>query len=594
MKMVPALRALLFCACLTLASITTAQINVTTYHYDSSRMGQNTKETILTPSNVNSTKFGKLFSVTVDGQVYAQPLYLANVSIGGGTHNVVFVATEHDSLYAIDANVGTMYWHISLIPAGGSTVPSSALACSDIAPEVGITSTPVIDTGTHTIYVVTKAKVNGIYVQHLHAIDVVTHAEKFGGPRLIQASGFDAFRENNRPGLVLENGHVIIAWASLCDVTPYHGWIISYKASTLAREAVYNSTPNGGEGGVWQSGAAGAVDSNGNIYFATGNGSFNSTQKNFGNTILKLGPPSAGIFPLVDWFTPHNQSSLNGGDTDLGSGGVLLLPDLPAGSAHQHLLVQAGKEGTIYLIDRSQMGHYCSGCTRDSQIVQEISTGHSIFGAPAFWNNKVYFWGKGDVLKAYSFNANGSGLLSSSPIAKSTISYLFPGATPTISANGNTNGIVWSLDTSGAEANSPAVLRAHNASNVAIEIYNSKQAANGRDNPGGAVKFSVPVVANGKVYVGGKGRLTVYGLLATVATPTFSPAPGTYSGTRTVTLSDATSGATVHCTTNGTTPTSASPVCTTLTVSATKTIKAIGMKSGFVTSAVAVGTYTIQ
>ncbi len=525
MKMGCALQALLFC--LSGGPLAMAQTNVTTYHYDNARSGQNTKETILTPLNVNSTKFGKKFSVFVDGQIYAQPLYMSNLTISGGKHNVVFVATEHESLYAIDADAGTVYWHVSLLPVGGSTVTSSELGCTDISPQVGITGTPVIDSSTNTIYVLTKAKVNSTYVQYLHALDVISHAEKFGGPVLIKASvagsgdgsvggriSFNAFFEHSRPGLLLENGHVIIAWASHCDNTPYHGWIMSYKASTLAQEAVYNTTANGSDGGIWQSGSAGAADSNGNIFFVTGNGSFSSSQSNFGNTILKLGPPSAGKFPLADWFTPYNQASLNGGDTDLGSGGVLLLPDLPVGFTHQHLLVEASKEGTIYLIDRSKMGHYCSGCTRDSQIVQELTSAlNSNFSTPAYWNNTVYFWAKNDVLKAFSFNADGSGLLSASPIGKSSKSYTFPGATPVISANGTTNGIVWSLDTSASASGGQAVLHAHNALNVAIELYNSNQAANGRDHPGGAVKFTVPTVANGKVYVGCAARLAVFGLL---------------------------------------------------------------------------------
>ena len=525
MKMVSALPALVLCILGTL--IAAAQTNVTTYHYDNARSGQNTKETILTLLNVNPTKFGKKFSVSVDGQIYAQPLYMSNLTISGGTHNVVFVATEHDSLYAIDADTGIVYWHVSLLPAGGSTVSSSELGCGHITPQVGITGTPVIDSSTHTIYVLTKAKVNGTYVQYLHALDVATHAEKFGGPVLIKASvagtgdgsvggkiSFNAFFEHSRPGLLLENGHVIIAWASHCDNTPYHGWIMSYKASTLAQEAVYNTTANGSDGGIWQTGSAGAADSNGNIFFVTGNGSFSSSQSNYANTILKLGPPTSGKFPLADWFTPHNQGSLNGGDTDLGSGGVLLLPDLPAGSAHQHLLVQAGKEGTIYLVDRSKMGHYCSGCTRDSQIVQELPSAlTSNFSAPAYWNNTVYFWAENDVLRAFSFNANGSGLLSASPVGKSARSYAFPGATPVISANGTTNGIVWSVDTSAFASGGQAVLHAHKASSVAIELYNSNQAANGRDHPGAAVKFVVPTVANGKVYVGCTGKLTVFGLL---------------------------------------------------------------------------------
>ena len=385
-----------------------AQVNVTTYHNDNARTGQNTQETILSPVTVNGGQFGKLFSVAVDGWVYAQPLYLSKVNIAGGTHNVLYVATEHDSLYAIDADNGTVYWHINLIPSGGSTVNSfSDLACADLVPEIGITGTPVIDTSTGTIYLVAKSKVDGSLVQYLHAIDVVTATEKFGGPVFIQASvpgtasdgngttvSFSPRLQHQRAGLLLEKGHVVIGWGSHCDISPWHGWVMSYSASTLAQEAAFNTSADGSGNGVWMSGGGLASDSNGNIFFATGNGTWNGTT-DYGDSIVKLGPPSGGNFPVLDYFTPYNQSSLGRGDGDLGSGGLELLPNLPSG---QQLLTQMGKDGMMFLIDRNKMGKYCVNAVpacrgSDTNIVQEIPVATAgVWGTPAYWNGSVY-WG---------------------------------------------------------------------------------------------------------------------------------------------------------------------------------------------------------
>ena len=308
-----------------LATAVWSQINVTTFHYDNARTGQNTQETVLTPANVNATQFGKLFTISVDGYVYAQPLYLANVqNIAGGTHNVLYIATQHDSVFAIDADSGAILWQTSFInPSSGvTTVSDTEVGCTDIVPEIGITSTPVIDTSSGTLYLVVKTNENGQFFQRLHALDVTSGAEKFGGPVVIAATvngvgeggetvSFNPLKQNNRPGLLLENGHVIIAWASHCDKVPFHGWLMSYAASTLAQEAVFNSSPNGGLAGVWMSGDGVAADANGNYYFATGNGSYSgSTSNDYGDSIVQLGPASNGTLPVVDWFTPWNQGSL--------------------------------------------------------------------------------------------------------------------------------------------------------------------------------------------------------------------------------------------------------------------------------------------
>jgi len=523
----PAIGILLFWS-----AVLAAQVNVTTYHYDNARTGQNTQETILTPGNVTSSQFGKLFTVPVDGYVYAQPLYLANVqNIAGGTHNVLFVATEHDSLYALDADNGNTLWQKSFInPPHIATVTSGEVSCGDLVPEIGITSTPVIDQSTGTIYLLTKTNENGVYFQRLHALDILTHAEKFGGPVAISASvngqTFDPLRNSNRPGLLLENGHVVIAWASHCDNTPYHGWVMSYKAGvqptdTMTQEAVFNGSPNGGLAGIWMSGDGVAADSSGNLFFATGNGTYDGlADGDFGDSIMKLGPPSNGAFGILDWFTPWNQQNLSDGDIDLGSGGLLLLPELPAGAAHRDLLVEMGKEGKIYLVDRNGMGKFCSTCTSiDTQIVQEIpgaTTG--IWGSPSYWNGSVY-WGGGndggaaDHVKAFSFNANSSGMLSSSPTSKSTKSFSFSTAAPVISANVNANGILWILDNSSFGSSCCQVLYAYDATNLANLFYDSNQAGNSRDVPGGSVKFTSPMVANGKVYVGSQAGVSAYGLL---------------------------------------------------------------------------------
>jgi hypothetical protein len=509
-----------------LAPRAAGQASVLTYHNDAARTGQNLSETLLTPGNVNQTHFGKKFAQGVDGYVYAQPLYMPNVAISGkGMHNVVFVVSEHDTAYAFDADDNTggnamPLWVTSFLGTGITPMLSSDNGCTDLVPEIGITSTPVIDPMSETIFILAMTKVkNGniiTYHQHLHALDVTTGLERTGSPVEIMAAvagngdgsmngmvSFDPFQENQRSGLALVNGQVIIAWASHCDFDPYHGWVMAYDEKTLKQTAVYNNTPNGSRGGIWQSGDAPAVDAAGNMFLETGNGTFNANKggTEYGDTVQKLSL-SGSTISVGDYFTPSNQKYLENTDLDLGSGGAMLLPDQPG--AHPHLMVAYGKQGVIYLIDRDNMGHYG---TRNN-VVQQFNNTTSMFSTAAFWNGWMYTVGVGGKLKSFAI---ANGLFVTRPTALSTTVFGFTGATPSVSASGMTNGIVWALDNSGYGSGSPAVLHAYLATNVHDELYNSSQAGS-RDTAGPAVKFTVPTVANGKVYVGGQKQLTVYGL----------------------------------------------------------------------------------
>jgi hypothetical protein len=603
-----------------IAGVASGEVSVTTYQYDVSRDGQNSQETVLTPANVNSTQFGKLFSVAVDGYVYAQPLYLANISIGGGTHNVLYVATEHDSVYAFDADSGALYWQVSLIPSGGRTVVGSTdigQGCNDIVPEIGITGTPVIDPGTGTLYVIAKSVVAGQGYQYLHALNVATGTESFGGPVSIVGSvagtdsydptspivTFNALNQNQRAALLLEGSHVVIAWAAHCDYDPWHGWVMSYSASTLTQEAIFNTTPNSSRGGIWMSGAGLAADGNGSIYFSTGNGTWDGTQS-FGDSVVKLGPPQSGSFAVQDYFTPYNQLDFSQNDIDVSSSGLLLLPPLPSPS-NVHLLATDSKIGTIYLLNTSNLGGYCGNltpaCTNsDPQIVQEVigaTTG--IWGAPAYWNGNLYWAGTNDTLKAFAFNTT-TGALSSAPTSETSEVFQFAAPSPTVSANGNTNGILWAVDGSARDSSctngsSCLGLFAYDATNLQNLLYNSMQAANNRDSPGSAVKFAVPVVANGKVYVGAQYQVTAFGELGlTAATPTISPAGGSYATAQSVTIADSTASAAIYFTLDGSIPTTNSPVYSQpIMVADTTTINAVAAATGLSVSPLASATFTI-
>jgi outer membrane protein assembly factor BamB len=505
-----------------------AQVSVTTYHNDNARTGQNTNETILTPAAVQGSSFGQLFQLPVDGQVYAQPLILANVAIGGGTHNVVYVATEHDSLYAFDADTGTQYWQKSFInPPAVKTASNAQIGCGNITKEYGITSTPVIDPSTSTIYAVAQTMESGAFMYRLHALDVGTGAEKFGGPVAIAGSYggivFTPKQQMNRAGLLLENGHIILGWGSHCDHPTYYGWVMSYNATTLAQEAIYNDNLAGTSGqnaGIWMAGGGVAADANGNLYLATGNGDYGPVSQpvDFGDSILKLSPPSNGTFAVADWFTPHDQQTFAKSDGDLGSGGVLLLPDQPAEYTHQQLLVQMGKKGKLYLVDRNNMGHYCSGCKTDTNIVQEITGAtFGVWGSPAYWNGNVYYGNANDSrgsgpVKAFSLYSTVPNLALASQTPE-TFSYSTP--TPSVSSNGASGAVLWVLDNGSFRSRAPTVLHAYDATNLATELYNGSN--HPEDQAGPAVKFSVPTVANGKVYVGTQNSLAVYGISAGVS-----------------------------------------------------------------------------
>jgi len=535
-----------------------AQVSVLTQHNDNSRTGLNPNEKSLNTSNVNTTQFGKLFSLPVDGQVYAQPLYVPNVVFPGNvTHNVVIVATQNDSVFAFDADSGsrTPLWTASLVDWTHSGVPGetpllnapSTLGCSAIKPDVGIISTPVIDATTSptpTIYVVAKSVSGSTYMNRLHALDITTGSEKTQGPVVISAAvtgtgdasqngtlTFNPQYEFNRTGLLLLNGNIYIGFASVCYPTTFHGWIFAYDEASFNQKSVFATTPNGVRGGIWTSGSGMSADSNGFIYAATGDGTYDTTIPitDFGDAILKLSTSingrNNGSLNLSDYFVPYDQANLLTDDTDLGSGGVLLLPDQTGGS-HVHELVQAGKEGRIYLVDRDQMTSnpsapsqeepYCASCSSDPQIVQEspFDTG-AIFGSPAYWNNNIYYWGVGDVLRSIPIS---NGLLNYPGMTTNSSVLGYPGAVPAVSSNGTVAGsaILWAIDATQSSKNGPAVLNAYDASNISNLLWNSSQAANNRDQAGAAVKFATPTIANGKVYIGTSSEVDVFGLLPVV------------------------------------------------------------------------------
>ena len=523
----------------------TTNLAVTTYKNDNAHTGQYPNETVLTTSNVNQSQFGKRVSYPVDGQMYAQPLYLPNLSIGGTVHNVVFAATENDSVYAFDADQTSAVaplWKTSLLPSGATAVPiASVFGCGDLEPIIGITSTPVIDTSTNTLYVVAYSLESGNLVYRLHALDVTTGLDK-SAPIVIQGSvpgtgvgssggtiNFDSNVERQRSALVLANGKIYIAFTSFCDNGNYHGWIFSYSynGSSLQQVNVYNDTPAGQQGGIWGGSAALNTDNNGNFYFMTGNGTFNANTGggDVGDSFVRLNAQ----LQQQDYFTPFNQSCLSAGDQDLGAGGPLLIPSA-------NVLIGGGKEGRIYVVSTTNMGQFtadpnltCNGSAEENRtdidkVQQEFAPGFvgSTFSVPAFWNGPngqyVYFSVNGGPTKAFLWS---NGKLSANPTSITSTSFGFTGGNAVVSSNGTTagTGIVWTI-------NSDSTLRAYDASNLANELYDSNQDIS-RDGMSGYVKYSTPALAGGKVFVGTPANLVIFGLLPSSGpTPTPIPAGG--------------------------------------------------------------------
>ncbi len=504
--------------------------DITTYHYDNARDGLNAQETSLTPANVSSATFGLKAVYAVDGKVDAQPLEVSALALPSGATNVLYVATEHGSVYALNAGSGAQVWKTSVLGSGETT--SDAHNCNQIAPEIGITATPVIDRKqgpNGAIFVVGMSKdAGGKYHQRLHALDLVTGTELAGSPAEITASApgagansqngqvvFDPGQYAARAGLLLLNGTIYVGWTSHCDIQPYTGWLMGYSENTLAQAAVLNLTPNGSEGSIWMSGFGLAADASANIYFLDANGTFDPaftgsgfpTRGDFGNAMLKVSTAN-GTLAVSDFFEPYNTDAESSEDQDLGSGGAMLLPDLTDASGNvQHLIVGAGKDGNIYVASRDNLGKF--NASGDNSLYQQLSRAlpNGAWSGPAYFNNTVYYAGVGDVLKAYAI---GGAKLGAAPASQSATVFAYPGSTPSVSANGTGNGIVWALESG---PGSPAVLHAYDATNLAHELYNSNQAANGRDSFGSGNKFVTPVVANGQVLVGTPTGIAVFGLL---------------------------------------------------------------------------------
>ena len=514
---------LALCICLLSCSFAFSQAQVLTEHNDVVRSGANTNETVLTPFNVNFNTFGKLFTQSVDGYIVGQPLYLSAVKFpDGSTHNVVYVATQHDSVFAFDGdNDQAPLWNTSFInPAAGiTTVPISDYGCGGTAfTEIGIVSTPVIDPLTGTLFVLAKTLENGTYIFRLHALSVTTGADLVP-PAVISAlvstnNGtlqFNPAIQMQRPALLLVNGAIYIGFGSNgCDTYAYNGWLLAYDETSLQQVGAFVTTPNGNKGAIWQAGGGPAADTDGTIFLATGNGTFdaNTGGSDYGDSVLHLSPASRGLI-VLDYFTPYNQQTLATGDLDLGSGGVVLLPDQDA--PHTHELVGGGKEGTLYLVDRDNMGGY--NAADDTQIVQSIPQASSgeLDSVPAYWNGNVYIGGQSDNIKAFSLSND---LLSPQPTSQTSVAAIVPGSV-SVTSEGSNNGILWALPQS-----NPATFYAFDASDLNTVFYTSNQARE-RDKLGSVPKFVAPTVANGKVYIGGTSTLSVYGLL-----PLISPVAG--------------------------------------------------------------------
>jgi hypothetical protein len=573
-------------------------LNFLTYHNDNTRQGANTNEVLLTHANVNAATFGRLLTYPTDGLIIMSPLYVSGLVIPGrGTHNAVFVATENDTIYAFDAdsNAGTnggVLWETNLGPSVSSYDDQfgnrgTGSYYPDITPVVGITGTPVIDLASGTLYVnvhtATTVGSTTTFYHRIHALNITNGTEQayspvvvtnaFPGTGVDGSNGivpFDPRTENQRPGVTLAGGMVYVGYGSYADTDPYHGWVLGFNATNLAQSSAYafNTTPNAtvaafgvnaGEGALWMGGDGLCADTSNNLYFATANGSFseNTNGRDYGDSFVRLSTTNG--LGVADYFTPYNEAELAANDTDLGSGGTILLPDAVGSAAHPHLMIGCGKDGTLRLVDRDNMGHF--NAANDNQIVQEVPG--AITGAwstPAYFNNHIYYQGAGDVMKAFLIT---NGVIRPTPTSEATTTFsaFATGGAPVISANGTNNGIVWATQSDAAGSGGPAVLHAYNADNLAQELYNSSQNL-ARDNPGAAIIMTTPTEMNGKVFVGAQYQLSIFGNSLFLATPVISPAGGLFTNEVTVTLSDATPNSTIYYTLDGTAPTTNSPVYT--------------------------------
>ena len=615
------LLALLFCWSSSLAQ-NAVPVNVPTWRYDTTHVGANTQELALTPSNVNGASFGKLFSLAVDGYVYSQPLYVSGLTMPDGlVHNVLFVATQHDSLYAFDADTNgganaQPLWHASMLAAahgaaaGATTVSNSDIGSLDVVPEIGINGTPAINLATNTLYLVAKTKENGTYVQRLHAINIITGAEQPNSPVVISGAvagtgngssggqlAFSSLWQMNRGALDFYNGHVYIPFGSHGDNGPWHGWLMAYDGSTLAQTAALCFSANGFGNGVWGAGAGLPIDTGGaagRIYLSTGNGTYSTyppltAGAGYGDSIVQVDLANGGLTPS-DAFTPFNQAALSNGDADQGSGGVLMPPD-QAGT-YPHVLIQAGKEGRILVLNRDKMGGYLPGGSYNANALQDIAGQiGGLWSTPAYWNGNVYIWGSGDKAKQFGLS---NGVMSTVPLSTSGVSSAFPGASFVVSSDGPLNGVAWAVKTDDYATNGSEILYAFNPTNLADVLYESD--TNSRDDAGPATKFVVPVVTNGKVYLGAAYQVDVYGLLAgapLTAAPVITPNGGNYAAAgQSVALSSATPSATIYYTLDGSLPTPASPVYTAPMVLQTDTVvRAIASASGYLQSAVSTASF---
>ncbi len=497
---------------------------VATYHNNNARTGANLTETWLTPSNVSVGTFGKRAAITVQGDVFAQPLYVPGVTAGQASHNLIVAATEHDQVYAIDADNHQIVWHADFLGSSGTVTtlsPSDLLTCSAIAPEVGITGTPVIDTTTSTVYVVARTKETQsgqpVFYQRLHALDLATGQDKLT-PTVITSppdpggqfgvAQFDPQLNNQRSALLLANGQVYVAWASHCDFGSYQGWVMSFDATSLQLTGAWTPEPSGTYGGIWMAGSGPASDASGDVYLPVGNGQSDAMTggSNYGDSVVRL-RNSANQISTIDYFIPFDWQMLFNDDLDLGSGGSILLPD-QSGTAHPHLLTVAGKDGTVYLLDRDNLGHWQPG--NDGQVVQTFkSDAQNSLCTPAFWNNNLYFgWLRGPV-EAFRYDPASQQIDTTPTSTTGGWDVGYPGASPSISANGTSGGILWVLRNNGTDAE----LRAYDATNLRSELYDSDLSPE-RDESGPSVIFGVPTVADGWVFVGARGEVDIYGLLS--------------------------------------------------------------------------------